>query len=121
MKPSAVCSLPGCPELVADRGRCPAHRRAGETSRPNAAAQGYGARWRKVRARFLRSHPICQVTDCWLKATDVDHVTLRRDLVAQGVANPDADEYLQALCHSHHSQKTAAETGGWSKTRRADG
>lgn len=116
-----VCSMPGCPELVEDRGRCPAHRRAGEAKRPNAGAQGYGARWRRVRACFLRTHPLCQWPDCWAKATDVDHVTLRTELVRQGVADPDAEQYLQALCHSHHSQKTARETGGWAKARRADG
>jgi hypothetical protein len=38
--------------------------------------------------------------------SDVDHVIPRRILVAAGVANPDADAWLQSLCRSHHSTKT---------------
>lgn len=73
-------------------------------------------RWRRVRRRYLRNHPICEHQGCNQPATDVHH----RD--GQGLTGPNAynESNLQALCHSHHSKITAREQpGGWhTKPRR---
>jgi len=53
------------------------------------------------------------VEGCGAPSTDVDHNPSRRVLIAQGVRNPDAAEHLFALCHSHHSSKTANEDRSW--------
>jgi hypothetical protein len=69
------------------------------------------ARWRRVRRAYIAAHPICQdPSGCTAQATDVHH------LDGQGLAGPRAYDWdnLQALCHSHHSQRTAREQpGGW--------
>ncbi len=105
-----VCTTPGCPALTPD-ARCPACKRTAELARGSAASRGYDSRWRSRRARFLRRCSTCQHPDCDQPATDVDHTPERIVLVRRGVADPDADEYLTALCHRCHSRKTARETG----------
>jgi hypothetical protein len=39
-------------------------------------------------------------------AIDVHHVPERKTLVALGVADPDASEFLHSLCKRHHSAHT---------------
>lgn len=75
----------------------------GGDGRPSAARRGYGPLWRKVRAVYLASHPLC--VDCQAKglltpALHVDHVLA----IEKGGTNDEAN--LQSLCHSCHSRKT---------------
>jgi 5-methylcytosine-specific restriction protein A len=109
-KPPSPCTVPGCSAVV-ERGRCAEHRRQRDRARGTPTERGYGARWQRTSARYLRRHPWCAWPGCTAPATQTDHVVRRRVLVAQGVTNPDSDEHLQGLCHPHHSEKTARETG----------
>lgn len=59
-------------------------------------------RWDRLRRRILLERPWCQWPRCHLPATDVDH----RIPIEDGGAPWDEDN-LQALCHAHHSRKTA--------------
>lgn len=110
----SVCVEPGCPELT-ESPRCEAHdrraRREREAGRPSATARGYDAEWRRTRAAFLQSHPICEDPEvCIEPATDVDHVD---GLGPKGPRGHDPNN-LRALCHSHHSRRTARDQpGGW--------
>ncbi|WP_329013178.1 hypothetical protein OG271_03935 [Micromonospora rifamycinica] len=107
-----VCAAPGCPELVRT-GRCATHATHAEQQRGTAAQRGYDHRWTRRRAAYLRDHPACRL--CPAKATVADHhPASRRDLVAQGVADPDADHRLRPLCASCHGRETARhQPGGW--------
>ena len=67
------------------------------------------AEWRRVRERVLASEPLCRMCLAVGRrepARHVDHI----QPIASGGSWFDADN-LQALCHEHHSQKTAAEQG----------
>lgn len=114
------CAKPGCSRLIRGRGRyCEEHQKA-ETSaydreRGSAAARGYGARWRRLRAMVLASNPLC--ADPFgeharnhevVAATDVDHIIA----LVRGGTNELSN--LQALCHACHSRKTVLEDGGLS-------
>lgn len=109
-----VCSEPGCPELTKE-SKCEAHRKANRKSsdakRPSAAQRGYDAEWRKTRAAFLTTHPICEdPSGCIEPATDVDHID------GLGPLGPKGHDHknLRSLCHSHHSRRTARDQrGGW--------
>ena len=62
--------------------------------------------WRRLRAQVLREEPLCRV--CLAQglvaaATDVDHIVPKEE------GGSDVRTNLQALCHSHHSQKTIRE------------
>lgn len=115
------CPRPGCPALLPPGGYCPEHRRVvrrrTDEARGTAAQRGYGSTWRRRRASFLARHPRC--IDCGAKATVPDHDPYsRRDLVAAGVADPDADEFMQPRCTPCHNTRTAATTpGGWHRRR----
>jgi 5-methylcytosine-specific restriction protein A len=108
------CTQPGCPTLVAT-GYCDQHtkerRRASDAKRPSASQRGYDAKWRRTRADYLRTHPICEDPEgCIAPATDVHH------LDGLGPNGPRGHDHqnLESRCHSHHSQETAREQrGGW--------
>lgn len=111
----SVCSVPGCPTLA--RGRCDEHKRTAERQRGSAAERGYGgAAWTIARRTVLMRDPICVVCKHAF-ATVADHWPVsRRDLVAQGVRNPDSPRHLRALCASCHGKETAREQpGGWNQ------
>ena len=87
--------------------------------RPSAARRGYGRRWRAYRLEYLAAHPLCVACLALAPArltpaTDVDHV--------RAVAGPEDPTFFdaaghQALCHAHHSAKTAREDGGMGRAK----
>lgn len=83
--------------------------------RPTAAARGYGAAWQRVRTRFLRANPICIL--CGQPSQVADHYPKsRKQLLSEGITNPDAPEYLRPLCTSCHNKETAKhQPGGWAR------
>jgi 5-methylcytosine-specific restriction protein A len=103
-RPLHVCAEPGCSELCAGT-YCEQHARPktprARDTRGSSTARGYGYQWQQTRAAFLKAYPWCMAAGCTKPATDVDHVTA----LAKG-GTSDWDN-LQALCHEHHSRKTA--------------
>ena len=89
--------------------RLPVLRRPDD--RPSAAARGYDAHWRKLRAMHLVAEPLCRhcLTETpprLTAASEVDHVTAhagQQDLLFWDTTN------LQSLCKAHHSAKTLRE------------
>lgn len=104
------CKYPGCPVLVPSGATyCKTHcekfgipytgRRLGSSQR------GYGYKWRKVRADYLRRNPVC--VKCmeqgrYTIATVVDHIIPHR---GDPVLMWDENNW-QALCKSCHDRKT---------------
>ena len=87
----------------------PSHK----THRASTDGQWYsGSRWRKVRLRYLRLHPLCadpygthREAGETVPATEVHHLVRRKDApdLAYSMAN------LQGLCKSCHSRATGKE------------
>jgi len=103
-----LCAEEGCGELVV-RGRCEAHERAHKdrvNRRVGPARETHVLRevpnWRRIRANYLRRHPVCEEAGCTREATDVHHKVDR----SEGGRSDDSN--LEALCHSHHSSVTAS-------------
>lgn len=112
-KPKIPCKYPGCSELApSDMKYCPQHykpelKRPKDT-RPNSARRGYDYKWRKVRAVYLRKHPLCvrcMAEGKYTMATVVDHIVPHR---GNPVLMWDENNY-QALCKSCHDRKTMTE------------
>lgn len=75
--------------------------------RSSAAARGYDRRWRKARARYLRTHPLCVHCDALglvTPATVVDHVVPHQG--QQDALFWDETNW-QPLCKPCHDTKTA--------------
>lgn len=108
--PHRPCRTPGCDNTVPTRdGRCERCR----PRKPTSAQAGYGKRWRTWRAGFLRRNPICVL--CGRLADVPDHwPRSRKQLLADGVHNPDQDRYCRPLCfHDHATQTAINQPGGW--------
>mgnify|MGYP003634207867 CR=1 FL=1 len=71
---------------------------------------GYNRHWRKIRALYLASNPLCQgrckKLGRTVMATEVDHITSK----AKG--GTDEDDNLCGYCKSCHSRKTVLVDGG---------
>jgi 5-methylcytosine-specific restriction endonuclease McrA len=77
-------------------------------ARPTAARRGYDLAWIKVRAAYLRKHPICEVPHCAARAVHVDHVLTVR--VAPHLRLDPKN--LRALCPMHHNQRSGLQAHG---------
>lgn len=90
------------------------------SNRPTAAQRGYGARWQRVRAAYLRRNPLCvlcQRVGQVRTATVVDHITPHKG--DQALMWDPAN--FQALCKDHHDLKTASEDGAFGNPRKVRG
>lgn len=109
------CRAPACRHLSRDgTGYCEEHQKLASgwnrQNRGSAHSRGYGAQWRKIRARVLdRDKHLCQ--PCrnlgrLTTASAVDHIINR--------ANGGGDDpmNLQAICTECHKAKTQAESRG---------
>lgn len=119
--PVRVCCEPGCPQLTHGTTRCETHRKA--KRRTSAAARrdtpqqrmyaGTGAQgraWRRARADYIRTHPVCEDEEGCIQPTEHVH---HRDGDPLGPQGLDPINF-QGLCLHHHSRKTARETpAGW--------
>lgn len=101
-----VCNAPGC-RAISDQSKCEKHRtQRTKDSRENAAKRGYDYQWQKLRARFVKSHPLCE--DCLAQgrttaANEAHHVEKVADAPERRL---DASN-LMALCKRCHAARTA--------------
>lgn len=119
-----VCSANGCPNLV-KTGRCDTCESAADRERGTAKERGYGtAAWEARRRECLRRDPLCVCTapghghdgrQCIAASHVADHwPKSRRQLVALGIRDPNALQYLRGICDRCHNKHTAIEQpGGW--------
>lgn len=110
-KTKRACAYRGCGNLTTEK-YCYEHKHLGKENklsdnRESAYKRGYDSNWQRVRQMVLNRNPMCQVPGCTRPATDIDHIIPLR----QGGEN--TDNNLQALCHSHHSMKTAKDKKGF--------
>ena len=110
-KPKRPCSYPGCPELTNGR-YCEKHKRLinrqyEKYERDPQTKYRYNGRWKKIRDRYIRAHPLCE--ECMRKgmlvpAQMVDHIVP----INKGGAPLDLNN-LQSLCNHCHAVKTARD------------
>lgn len=111
------CASTRCPGLATGRycEACKAKGKGRET-RKTSAQRGYGYRWQKASAAYLRAHPIA--VD-WFKTHDgrifaaelVDHIVPHRGDMKL-FWDP---KNWQGLTKADHDRKTATEDGGFGR------
>ena len=108
------CRAHLCPNTTANKnGYCNEHQALALRDierRQSASKRGYDKRWEAFRKRYLQGNPIC--VDCLAEpltgeppqpATDVHHI---HKLFDYPTLKYDRNN-LMALCHKHHSIRTA--------------
>lgn len=82
------------------------------SDRQSSGSRGYGSRWQKARATYLRNNPLCVVhlkRGQVVEATIVDHITPHKN--DQGLFWDQSN--WQSLCkHCHDSYKQQLEKSG---------
>lgn len=115
-KPNRPCSHQGCSALTKER-YCNEHKIKAIKSMPSRQyGYLYGSRWRKYRAHYLMTHPLCVCADCKqseipLPADVVDHIVPHK-----GDINLFWDiSNHQPMAKRCHDKKTAKEDGGFGR------
>lgn len=113
-KPKTPCSHPGCPELTESR-YCENHAkleasRYEKYDRDPATRKRYGKAWKRIRDRYIGSHPLCE--ECQKQgrmtpAGEVHHVLP----LARGGTHEESN--LMALCTPCHSAISARNGDRW--------
>jgi 5-methylcytosine-specific restriction protein A len=87
-------------------------RAAADKARPSLAGRGYDQDWAKLRARFLRDHPVC-CCGCGEVATVVDHIQPIRTHPHLRLQWSNL-RAMAKVCHDQHT----ARTQGFGRSRR---
>lgn len=117
-KPKTPCSWSGCPKLTEGRF-CKEHQKLYDKQyetydQDRNAKQKYGRAWKRIRDRYIHTHPLCE--EClkehrYTKATEVHH----RLPLSHGGTHEERN--LEALCHECHSRITAEMGDRWHKRK----
>lgn len=66
MKPAKPCKYPGCPHLThadyCEEHRLLARKRYEKYERDPETNKRYGRAWKKIRARYVAAHPLCEMS-----------------------------------------------------------
>ena len=105
-KPKKPCAYQGCVALT-DKRYCEVHqkleaKRYNKYDRDPATHKRYGSTWKKIRATFLKSNPLCEICknehEQFVPATLAHH----KKKLTDGGSNDWSN--LMALCTSCHSR-----------------
>lgn len=112
-------SQPGCPNLTHQRF-CEQHasqeqRRYRRFERDPEINRRYGHAWRKIRDRYIASHPLCE--DC-LEAGRTTPAAEVHHMLPLGHGGPHDASNLWALCKPCHSRQSALDGDRWRQASR---
>lgn len=105
-KAKRPCQYPGCPNLT-DELYCEEHR-SQATAQYNKyqhdpqSNRRYGRAWKRIRDRYIKSHPLCEQCEKDGRLTAAEEVHHILPLTCGG---SNAQSNLMALCHSCHMKK----------------
>lgn len=105
-KPARICA---CRFRIKAGDLCPCEKQRkaeADAGRDSAAARGYDAAWRKLRAEHLKRQPNCVV--CGKPGDTVDHIKRVRDFPELRL-DP---RNLQTMCAHHHSSTAQRQERG---------
>ncbi len=115
-KPKRPCSFPSCPKLT-DGRFCEEHKRKENKryekyDRNPEVKKRYGKAWRRVRSRYVKTHPFCEM--CFEEGvlTPVEEVHHKIPLSEGGTHGIDN---LISLCKSCHSRVHAKRGDRWKR------
>lgn len=113
-RPKTPCRYPGCPELTYGR-YCEKHKQETDKhyrkyERDPEINKRYGSAWKKIRARYVASHPLCEQCEKEGRLTPAEEVHHIIPLSGGGTHD---EENLMALCKACHSRISAKSGDRW--------
>lgn len=105
-KPKHPCAHPGCPNLTSER-YCDEHKLVEQKKynrfcRSKDINKKYGRSWKKVRERYIATHPLCE--EC-LKQGRMVPVQEVHHIVPVSRGGTNSENNLMSLCRSCHNRK----------------
>lgn len=113
-KPKRPCSYPGCPKLTHGR-YCEEHerlesKRYEKYDRSPDTKRRYGRAWKRIRDKFVETHPFCE--ECYKRGVLTPTEEVHHILPLSRGGTHDRNN-LMALCKSCHSAITARDGDRW--------
>lgn len=104
-KPKRPCQHPGCPNLT-DGLYCTNHKKEAAASynkyeRAPDINKTYGRSWKRIRDRYIKKHPLCEMCRKEGRLTPVDEV---HHIVPVSQGGKSVESNLMSLCHSCHTK-----------------
>ena len=104
-RPQRPCSYPGCPNLCegqyCDKHKTEARRKYDKYERPADINKKYGRAWKRIRDRYVKEHPLCEMCLKDGRLTPVEEVHHINPLSQGGTHSNDN---LMSLCQSCHTK-----------------
>lgn len=96
---------------------CVAHQKLIEArynryQRDPATGKRYSGEWRKIRGRYIKAHPLCEMCKKGGKLAPAEEV---HHIIPLSKGGTHAASNLMSLCTSCHSTITAREGGRWGR------
>lgn len=109
-KPKKPCRFPGCPNLT-EKDYCEEHKAKANYQynhffRDPETNKRYGSEWKKIRARYVAKHPLCEECLKHNRYVPVEEVHHKTPLSEGGTHD---ERNLMSLCKSCHSAITLTE------------
>lgn len=103
--PKRPCSYPGCPRLT-DRQYCPEHegvqrRQYDRYERDPEVNKKYGRAWKRIRDKYVQSHPLCERCLKEGRMTPVEEV---HHILPVSQGGRHTQDNLMSLCKSCHNK-----------------
>lgn len=104
-KPKRPCSYPGCPNLTNEQ-YCSEHeavarRNYNKYERAPEVNKTYGRAWKRIRDRYVASHPLCEMCQREGRLVPVEEVHHKLPVSKGGTHSRDN---LMSLCRSCHNK-----------------
>ena len=114
-KPKRPCAYPGCGRLADSEQYCAEHQKTmtkhyNRYERDPASNKRYGRAWKRIRDRYIKSHPLCEECEKQGRLTPAEEVHHILPL-SKGGGNEKSN--LMALCKPCHSRITAGSGDRW--------
>jgi 5-methylcytosine-specific restriction protein A len=112
-KPKSPCSFPGCPKLT-EGSYCEDHhktmnRNYNKYQRDPESNKRYGRSWKRIRDRYIKTHPLCEECEKQGRLTPVEEV---HHIIPLSRGGGNETSNLMSLCGSCHRKITAESREG---------
>ena len=112
-----TCANPGCGRLADVEQYCAERLKVvanqyNQYERDPASYKRYGRAWKRIRDRYIKSHPLCEECEKQGRLTPAEEVHHIRPL-SKGGGNEKSN--LMALCKSCHSRITVESGDRWGR------